>query len=233
MAIAIDSTSNGNSSGSSTTVSHTCTGSNLILWVATYTAGGDNMTSVTYNAVAMTLLGKTAMDSGYYMYLHYLAGPATGANNIVFNRSGSGDTDLVAASYTGAAQTGIPDASVINTTVAAQTSLTQTVTVVAANSWLVGAWRNDASIWTAGTNTLERSVNPVATAYSIMDSNGGQATGSRSMTATCSSANVTGIMASFAPFTTSIKTVDGLAVASVKTVDGLAIASVKTINGLV
>lgn len=61
------------------------------------------------------------------------------------------------------------------------------------------------------------------------------ATTQTNLTITCtrtSNSRPTFVVASFAPATSAIKTVDDLAKASVKTVNGLAIASVKSINGL-
>lgn len=199
MAIARDAVSSGGANATSLTVAHTVTGSNTLLFSGFFISGGDNFTSLTCNAVNENLLAKTAMDSGYEMYLYYLAAPSTG--NVVLTPSGgSRDMMILNSSYTGAAQSGIPDASVINTTVAGQVSLTQTVTVVATNSWLIGTWRNDASVWVAGANTSIVASNAYNLAFDLMDSNSAQAAGSRSMTATCSLANVTGIMASFKPF---------------------------------
>lgn len=56
MAIAFDATTTSSlgSAVTSITFSHTCTGSNRILFVCTANNGGANVTGVTYNGVAMT-----------------------------------------------------------------------------------------------------------------------------------------------------------------------------------
>lgn len=68
-----------------------------------------------------------------------MVNPTTGAHNVVASFSGTGFGGGVAASYTGAAQTGQPDASSgitsVNTTV---TSLSTTITTVTANDWIAG-----------------------------------------------------------------------------------------------
>jgi hypothetical protein len=56
--------------------------------------------------------------------------------------------------------------------------------------------------------------------------------GSATITWTYAAVTVSALVATFKPVTTSIKTIQGLAVASVKTIEGLAIASVKSVNGL-
>lgn len=235
MAIAFDATSSGNANATSLTFSHTCSGSERVLWVGCYVSGGDNITGITYAGVSMTKMVGTPMDSGYYLYLWYLAAPATGANNIVITPSGTRDMLAISSSYTGAKQTGIPDAQVTNTTVAGQTSMTTTATVVAANSWLVAIYRNNAGTWTAGANTLKRIQSPASSAMAIMDSNSAQAAGSRSLTATCSSASVTGIMASFTEYVApsgpaNLKSYNTNVKSNIKSIDTNLIANVKALN---
>ena len=107
MAIALDvGTSGGNNGGgTSHTYSHTCTGSNLILFVGVSTnSSSDLITGVTYNSVAMTLVDKQAGTSTNYSYLFYLINPATGANNVVVSASSSTTIYSGAVSYTGAKQ---------------------------------------------------------------------------------------------------------------------------------
>ena len=200
MAIALDSTSAVSATSTTVSVSHTCTGSNLILWVGLLLLSPTAPTSVTYDGVAMTGLPATSANgSTDKIYLYYLTNPATGAHNIVVNNSGSVNTTLMAASYTGAHQAGVPDNQVIVTD-AVRTSITSTLNVGIPNSWLVGIYRNDVGAWTVGANTTER-VEGSGSGHAtiLVDSNSAQASGSRAMTATCLSANTAAIMASFAP----------------------------------
>jgi len=161
MAIAFDAQSNNGTSGTGTsvTLSHTCTGSDLILWVGLgiyEPSGGDCITGVTYNGVAMTQAIKYAASATEEVYLYYLVNPATGANDIVASASTTVDEfNVRASSFTGAKQTGVPDASVSNQATSA-TSLTTTVTTIADNCWLVGMYNSNASNVSAGTGTTFR-----------------------------------------------------------------------------
>jgi hypothetical protein len=205
MAIAFDAQSTGNSSTIATTVAHTCTGTNLILWVSVqiYKAAssqGDNLVGVTYNGVAMTQINKISRDApDGYQYLYALINPATGTNNIVATANTSQDQLTVkGTSYTGARQSSVPDA----TTTAngsAVTTLTTTVTTIADNCWLVGSFIKDTSgNFTAGANTTIRNT---TSQFVAVDSNSAQTpAGSKSMTCTGSSGVYSALMASFAPF---------------------------------
>lgn len=115
MALAYDLTSTGlfadGGGGTSLTFSHTCTGSELLLivGVAVISGSASDVTSVTYNGVAMTAIpswnqvsgGGSCRSKGYY-----LIAPATGAHNVVITVSPA--VNIIAAgatSFTGADQT--------------------------------------------------------------------------------------------------------------------------------
>jgi hypothetical protein len=197
-AIALDtSTTSGASSASPITLSHTCTGSNLLLNTHTAFAVGF-ATGVTYNSVAATRIADKVHSTvpDYSLSSFYNAGPATGANNIVATAA-SGAGYLEAASYSGCAQTGIPDASTTNQNTASA-SMTTSVTVIAANSWAF-LWQGSSSGGiAAGTGTTSRQSPQSGLMFG--DSNGALSAGSNSMTITCSSGSSYAIMASFAPF---------------------------------
>lgn len=154
MALARDTTSTSSTTGTSLTWSHTCTGSNLILFVGgrTYADSSDAITGITYNGVSMTRIAFLN-SSGPAIYLYYLINPATGANNItVTNGLSSRLLNFGAVSYTGAKQSSQPDNSNTNTTTG--TSLSTSVTTVADNCWLVAiAVDNNGTSQTAGANT--------------------------------------------------------------------------------
>jgi len=103
MAIAFDATTDGgNTTATSLTYSHTCTGSNRILFVSVIGAiGSDNVTGATYAGAAMTLVDKQA--SARSTYLFYLIAPATGANNVVVSAGSSSFIWSAAAPYPWAA----------------------------------------------------------------------------------------------------------------------------------
>lgn len=92
MALTVDATSTSNgASVSSLTWSHTCTGSDLVLVVTVGVFGGQTVTGVTYNGVALTQVGTDIQGSYNLSDIWKLTSPATGANNIVVSLSGTAD----------------------------------------------------------------------------------------------------------------------------------------------
>lgn len=188
------------SSGSSASVSHTCAGSNRVLYayVKVYNSGSaiNAVTGVTYNSVAMTLIDSQTDGGPGTSYLYGLLNPSTGANNIVATCSGSNsEIDIVGISYTGVRQTELYlQKNKANTTSPNTLSVTTTVD----NSWLAGGFGSDSgSTISAGTGTTRRSAAGLVVG---MDSNGPKTpTGSYSLQATASGGNIAGIIVSFAP----------------------------------
>lgn len=232
-AIATDATATGSFGSSPDTWSHTCTGSDRILFVCEFNQSSS--TSASYNSVSMTSLGGYSYSSPTGVgSLYMLVAPATGTNTV--SVSCGGNCIGVSSSYTGASQTGQPDAAINTQTTGAGTgsSLTATVTVTASGSWLVTGTICEGNALTAGTGATLR-ITGSNVAVALFDSNGAPGTGSQSMSITESPANRFAIgMVSFAPAAaaSSIKTINGLAKASVKTIDGLAIGSVKSVDGI-
>lgn len=114
-------------------------GSNRILIVSFEGAtgsGADDITSVTYNGVAMTLGQKTAPTNGTnrYLYTYYLLNPSSGANNVVISRTTSDWMLPVAAEYTGVQSV---ESSVTYT--CACSNATVNYSTVQDNTWLVTA----------------------------------------------------------------------------------------------
>jgi hypothetical protein len=184
--------------GTSVTWAHTCSGANRILFVGAFgnTGGAGNIAGATYNGVAMTLIDSQAPVSGErWIYLWYLINPAAGANNIVVSSDGSSIALAgLSESFTGAAQTGQPDAHAKNS--ASAGSLTVSVTTVAANCWAVAYYKASAMI-SAGTGTTGRQN---AIDQLIGDNNGAVAAGTTvNMSATASASTFGGIIASIAP----------------------------------
>lgn len=216
MAIAIDATSQATSvTNTSLTWSHTCSGTNRILFVACGIPTANTITGVTYNGVAMALLNKlqVASGSGRFFYLYYLANPATGANNIVVTSSGSDVLRACAASYTGAAQTGIPDSqnTAYNGAVAASASLTGSTTSVADNSWLISIGMQVGGPTTAGASTTSRIQVPEGS-FGIFDSNAAKTPAGSYSLAIVNGDSVARemgmVIASFAPFVASSDSLD-------------------------
>ena len=238
MAIAFDSSQLNQTTNSSATFSHTCTGSNLILFVVVGTHATTVITSVTYNGVGMTSVVGPLSSPGnnFTENLYYLINPATGANNVVVQVSTSDQIASCSASYTGVSQTGFPDASGTAGPTSVVGSFTQSLTTVANNCWMVwGAYSGESH--TAGANTDIREDDQLYYGVFIADTNSAQTPGgvSHSMNVTGAPTNWLGIMASFAPAgaSTSVSSVEGIPIASVSVVEGVPNANAAIIEGIV
>jgi hypothetical protein len=173
----------------------TITGSNtLVVGAARSASGSDSVTGMTYNGVALSNGTSVVVPSDRGTCMKYLKGPATGANTFSATSSVSGFL-LLAASYTGALQTGGMDASTTKTG-ASVTTQTTTLTTIAANCIVILYSANSGQAQTAGAGATFRAT--VNTDY-IFDSNGPVPAGSYSMTTTFASDNNATNMISFAP----------------------------------
>jgi len=160
MAIAFDAATTGakGGTGSTLTYSHTCTGSDLVLLVFVESRSND-VTGVTYATVAMTQVGS-AQVSGDGLTTNTawrLAGPATGANNVVVTITGTNHVASTALSYTGVDQT----TPVANSAAATGSSTTPSVNVTATSTDQMvvdgaGTRMNATDTTTAGANQTER-----------------------------------------------------------------------------
>lgn len=137
MAIAFDAVT----SSDATSFSHTCSGSDRILFVGVKSVG--QTTGVTYNSVSMTSIAEIQVGAtGEYVNIYYLIAPASGSNTVAV--SGGSDYTSRAVSYTGAAQTGQPDAFGSNNASSSAT-ISQAITVVASGCWGIAFMRNNVS----------------------------------------------------------------------------------------
>ena len=198
MAIALDtSTDGGNVSATSLTYSHTCTGSNLVLFVSVIYGTADNVTGVTYNGVAMTQLGKQQRPGGSrFTYLYGLVNPTTGANNVVISNSASDFTEGASVSYTGVKQSGLPDA-FVGQNYTAQTVYSTNITTIADDCWLTGLGYGGTV--SAGTNATLRQTMSFGS-EALFDSNSSVGTaGSKTINVNTTSSSGTTLFASFAP----------------------------------
>lgn len=200
MAIALDAvTDQAQATGSTYSFSHTCTGSDRILWVGIFGDTTDTLTGITYNGVAMTVAQKVGMGFGdRWIYLYYLVNPATGSNTVSATFSASTAAKAVAVSYTGAKQTGQPDNS-NNWTDLFVSSISHSITTVADNCWMVFiAKTNGAGTPSAGTGSTSRGG---SNSFAFFDSNGPiTPAGSYSMACSVGGSAVWGsCMASFSP----------------------------------
>lgn len=169
MAIAYDTTSNATGT-SGITWSHTCSGSNRILFVALGVTSGVSHT-VTYAGVSMTqVLNPTVGAVGFY----YLINPASGANNIVVTGSG-GTMQACATSYNGVAQSGNPEASTLGDTGGGANTITNGTTTVTDNAWVVGlaGQFTGSAVISAGTGSTQRvSINGGGVPVALYDNGG-------------------------------------------------------------
>lgn len=202
MAIAFDAAAaEGVSPGSSLTYSHTCTGSNLLLFVGIWqSTDGDHITAVTYNSVSMTrILRQAGAVGGGSVYLYFLINPSTGSNSVSITADTSALISAASSSYTGAKQSGQPDSS--SSSNVHSTSDTETTTVVDTNCWLVmfGTDQSGGTI-SAGTGTTKRAGKDGGYSGGIFDSNGTVSTGSQSLQFTAvGTSDLAGVIASFSP----------------------------------
>lgn len=180
MAIAFDAATDGGkvNPGTSLTFSHTCTGSNGLLVVGfagDNFGGADDVSSVTYNSVALTLAKKITSATGgdRISYIYYLLGPATGAHNVVITCSSSHLIQGGAVSYTGVKQSAQPDASTTNFSSTSATTLTTSLTTVNDNSWcvLLHGGYDGGSAPTAGASTTRRTFDGTDGGWGLFDTN--------------------------------------------------------------
>lgn len=163
-AVAFDVASQGEQTATQTaTWSHTCTGSDLTLNVGGQTRkdGTVQVDTATYNSVSMTKIDNrfVTSDGGIDTGSLYLAGPATGANNIVLSSNEASSTNVtgLAVSITGtdSAPLGAHD----KTTASSGTTGSQAITTTADNSMNVGFLFNGSGAsapTSSGTNQTSR-----------------------------------------------------------------------------
>jgi|JI8StandDraft_1071087.scaffolds.fasta_scaffold00207_28 hypothetical protein len=158
MAIAFDSNATGSTTGAaSITFSHTVSGSDRVLFAAGEDNGSHNITC-TYNGVSMTQID---VDNPSGLTMLYLIAPATGANNVVMSRSGSGFLVGMSASYTGADQT-TPINAQAKEGYPADNAATESISITpgVVDCWAVGcAFANVNAATTAGAGTTIRQSN--------------------------------------------------------------------------
>jgi len=215
---AITNASYGGSGGTSKTFSHTCTGTDRLLFVNVHT-DSNVVTGVTYGGVAMTKIYGQSTD--FYNTVWALVAPATGANNVVISCSSSVNIIPMAISYNGCNQN-LP--TVFATGTDASSPQTVNVTTLADNSWLMGYQRRTVGAgFTVGSGTTLRA-NDATYAFATVDSGGALTpTGSYGLTVNYIGTSYLGVVA-FAPAVASSS--------SIKSRNGVLLASIKSANGV-
>ncbi len=162
MAIAFDAASGLSFGAGTRTFAHTVgSGANRILIVGANVNSNTITLSATYNGVAMTEIANKLNSFNHRSYLWYLVAPNTGSNNIVVTPS-SGTPDIGAAgvSYTGAKQTGVPDA---NGTAEDNASPHRiSLTSIADNCWMVAFFgtQNSTTVTAESGTSIRTVTNP-------------------------------------------------------------------------
>ncbi|MBM2811232.1 MAG: hypothetical protein HW416_1991, partial [Chloroflexi bacterium] len=108
MAVGIDATSTGQTTGSSVTISHTTSSTSDRLMLVGVSIGEDSppsVSSVTYNGSSLTFKGSVQSIDGGIVEIWYLVAPSDGTHNVVVNLSGSGDANVGVMTFTGVDQT--------------------------------------------------------------------------------------------------------------------------------
>jgi hypothetical protein len=195
MAIAFDSaTAYTYNSGRTVTQNHTTSGSDRIAFVHV-TVGNlaATVSSATYGGNAMTEVGSAIdnVSGGVRTYLYYYLNPPTSSTTISVSSTGGNPGIVISTvSYTGVDQTTPIDNSNAVAVNSNLTTFTGTLTVNTADSWLIYTFRtgNGFAMTASGGSVVRNQPENVALgAGCIIDSNSALATGSRSVSATCSS----------------------------------------------
>lgn len=184
--------------GDTATFSHTCTGSNRVLWmfIAVNGAGGaDPVTSVTYNGVSLTEVTSASFASGNITYAYVYVNPPSGSHTaeVITNDAGS-FLRVISASYTGVGTITQPDA-FGSGTVNPGTSVTATVNVGRGGCWMVSAVGDDGALTCTPSGVLTTSRATISDVLTVGDSNGVIGTGNQNATWTfgSQSANCVGV----------------------------------------
>lgn len=162
MAIAFGAISTGadGSGASSRSVTLSSSGTDVVGLVGVYgelssNPATDALTGVTWGGTSMALVNKILRSNGLgWQYVYALANPPSGSQTITASFSGNSFIGLMAIYYTGAAQTGIPDAS--STATQASTATSVTFNTVANNAWTIAFGLSDNGGVAAGTNMTSR-----------------------------------------------------------------------------
>lgn len=161
MAVALDTTSyHAPAAGTSYTVSHTNTGSEVGVLVAIYQfgagqGGSDRISSATYGGITLTKLrAQVETLNGLRLQLMGGVGVPSGAQNLVVNMTVSTTSTIHIATYTGVDQLDPWQGANGTTATQTATSIAVSVTTDVDNSWVAGAaWENASGTMTAGANT--------------------------------------------------------------------------------
>lgn len=176
-----DSTAEGfEGSGTSLTVPHTCSGTDLVLFVSLWIWNGTIANeTVEYNGVPMVLFGQVNADSGI-LYIYGLVNPDLGTNDIVVTNDNNVQIFICSASYRNVDQT-TPFPTVDSGTIGGIT-FSIPLTTVNNNSWLVMVGRSPSRNAEPSAGTVVRKRNTISgDAGWILDSGSGRSLGANTL----------------------------------------------------
>lgn len=178
MAIAFVTAGSNNNAGNTAAVSLAASAANQTAVIFVRWNAGFNFSSLTVDGSSD---GITQIGSEYTIFagdtgrIYYLYNPPASSVSYSFSSTGPGDgVDILVSIYSGADNTQ-PDSSATSST--SNTSITLDTAVVAADCWLVGYCRGNATIAAGGGTTQRTKVG----ANMIGDSNGTVGTGSQGL----------------------------------------------------
>ncbi len=239
MSIAFDSITFGSIVNPGTSQTFAAANSNASIILVGIQNGGsntNNITAVTYAGVALTKITSinAAALLGQQWDYWFLAGPATGTNNVVITGNVSAVINGGCVFYTGSSLTGQPDAGPTSNLQATGGTNTSTVVSVADNCWQIVTGGDSGNTNSAASGALRG--NAPGGALYFYDSGGPiHPAGSNNVVINTSSALgpslVIGITISPVPPTQILK-VSGVAQASIAKVSSVAIGSIKKVSGV-
>jgi hypothetical protein len=227
---------------STTSVSCATTNGLLVLaGFAGYNASGSVVNSMSCTDGTITIIDHIEQTVDLQMGLGYIIGTTTSSQTVTFGVTNSCYLNMCTCTYSGAKQTGQPDAHTTKGSSSGVKTYDATITTIADNCWGVfGAMIGDISggTVTAGSNTYQRYQN--AGQGTFMADTNASYTPAGSLTMGCSKATndkYAACIASFSPYVppgpTNVKTWDGVTQSTgIKTYEGVALASVKSVEGV-
>jgi hypothetical protein len=202
MAIAFDAKTNvSNTAGNTHTFSHTCSGTDRVLYVFghdTNTVGPTIVTGVTYNGVSMTKVTELDANASFNdraITMWRLVAPATGANNVVVTTVAGNNLRFASSSYTGVDQT-TPENGTDTSTGTSVATISTDITTTEADCWML-QFSKDQNGGRTYTNTTGDTIrnNADAGGHMFCDTDASFGAGSNTITNTMTSVNGIGALA--------------------------------------
>ena len=211
MSIAFDASTRGSTTSGTLSFSHTCTGSDRIIFFCIFNQNNSGLTTIRYNGVDATLVNTVSQESGTrVLSIYRLLAPATGSNTVeIVRSSATGTLACRVLSYNTVSQTGFPDASRNDVTASGTPTVSGSLTTVADNAFVLAFYRNGTAGYSSTTisggtdrGTVFEAPGYTDSAPAVVEFGPRTPAGSTTITiATAGAVNAThiGLMVSFAP----------------------------------